>query len=262
MQMIIGNCINAEDWLSFSALPAFTHTMVDRNYCSSHSVVSSPGSYAFLPGQVIETHSKNNTDGMNWTFTAHSFKPYPYLPPQPMPEGYAAGDRALNTMAYVCTTNVAVFRRTDIKRWISADGEYQQSVYIEAGFDKPFGPVNAPTPCHMSVKIQASVEGTTIQPESGEEVFSFSCTYGPVADSPWMRVSADGFGDNIYSGAWMDLLTQMGIWKKYSSPLSSLFYDQFYPLLYVAPDDANVIFDNRSTAWYQEMLDGPPDTVF
>src|SRR6185503_20270841 len=38
MKPSIGNCINAEDWLSFSAPPGFVHTLVDRNFCGPHGV--------------------------------------------------------------------------------------------------------------------------------------------------------------------------------------------------------------------------------
>lgn len=261
MQMSIGNCINAEDWLSFSAPPQFTHTLVDRDYCGEHSVSAHPGSFSALPGHILETEWKSDTEGMMHSFTLHVFEPYPYVPPQPMPDGYNAGTKALNTMAYVRTDDTLTYRRTEHKRWISGADDFRQSLLIELSFGAPFESVTAPTPCTMKVRISASVDGTLTKPETGEEFFGFACTYGPVPDSPWIQVSADGFGDNIYGGQWMDLLTDMGVWDKYSSPLSSLFYEQFYPLFYIAPDDSNVLIDNRGTAWYQQMLHAPPDSV-
>lgn len=263
MQMAIGNCINSEDWLSFSNQPDFTHTLVDRNYCGPHGVFAHPGSFAFLPGQVIEMKWKSATDkeGEVRQYTVHPFEPYPYIPPQPMPDGYQAGNRALNTMAYVRTGDDFTYRRTDSRNWTSNPGDYLQTILIEVSFGAPFEPVSEPTPCSMKVRMVGSVSGSQTMPQQGEEFFSFGCMYGPVPDSPWIRVLADGFEENVWGGQWMDLLSKMGIWDKYSAPLSSMFYEKFYPSFYIAPDNSNVLIDNRSTAWYQQMLDGPPVSV-
>src|SRR5262245_57304959 len=53
MQQTIGNCINFEQWLSFDAPPAFTHTDVDRDFCGSHSVVPAMGTYK-VSGAALE----------------------------------------------------------------------------------------------------------------------------------------------------------------------------------------------------------------
>jgi hypothetical protein len=77
---------------------------------------------------------------------------------------------------------------------------------------------------------------------TGAETFELACTYGPTADSPWVRVTADGFEKADADGSWTEYLGALGIWDKYPSVVANAIYDAFRPILFFTPSDASTLF--------------------
>jgi hypothetical protein len=260
MQLEIGNCISAEEWLGFTGAHGFVHTMVDRDFCGPHSVDAEQGTYTAHPGQVLEVAWGTDADGTRRRFTANVIDPY-LGGADPLPDGYVTGPRALNTMAYVRAGASLSWHREQSRRWASQGGVYDEQISIDLAFDTPLGAPAGPTACNMTAHLVVGVSVTGAAPGSADETFVLPCTYGPAAGSPWIRVVADGFDMSTVNSSWSDYLTSHGIWNKYPSYVSNAFYDSFRPEVFYAPSDDGVLFHDVTMAWYREMLSPPPESV-
>jgi len=57
-----------------------------------------------------------------------------------------------------------------------------------------------------------------------------------------IRLYADCFEDSMYTGEWMDLFEEKGIWDKYPAYISNAMYDAFRPVLFFEPGKIETLF--------------------
>jgi hypothetical protein len=261
VQQSIGNCINGEEWYTFSPPAGFVHTVVDRNFCGPHSVRVDPGS-ASAAAQIVSLAWTSPTSNEQRSFSAAVLDPYPSPPPPPDPS-YVAGARALNTMAYRRAGAPLVWRRetTSKSDWSTpAPGSSSTSLKIDVTLDAAPAPSTSPVACAMTLAFEASASpasGPLLS--SGTESWSLPCHYAN--KGPWILVTADGFEQSDVDSSWTDFLTAKGIDAKYAPAVVSLFDEGFRPILYLAPSQPDEMFHDIGFAWFYEMKNPPPATV-
>lgn len=256
MKRFIGDCINEEEWLSFSPPTGFTHTFVDRNYCTEHGVTASPGKQT-LSGDTIEVTWDTANGGNLRRVTVARVDPMPF--PQDPVDGYQPGTAALNLKAYARSSDTLVWHREDVSTMTDATGTFDQQFMADIAFDAPLGAPSSPTACTMTVSfvIHASYDTTF---EMASETLTLPCTIAPDADLPWIRVSANGF-ENPNNGDWSDYLDQLGIYDKYGNFALNVLSQAFYPMFYYVPGDDAHLFQDYYQPWYFEYLNPPPEQV-
>lgn len=257
MQQMIGNCINEEEWLSFSPPEGFTYTFVDRNYCAPHSVTATPGLQS-NDGSVVEIVWNVEEGTETRRFTYARVDPYPGSPGVPLEPGYELGTAALNHTAYARAGTSLTWHREDFVDQNYGEYAWFQDMKIDLTFAAPLGTPMENTACSMTVTIaiQAEYDGVL---SSGDESFVLPCTYGPDEVLPWIRVAADGF-ENPNDGDWSDYLGSLGVWSKYPASVQNAF-GKFYPMFYYVPGDDSRLFQDHWQSWYLEMKTPPPDSV-
>ncbi len=260
MQQQIGDCINGEIWLGFAAAPAFTHTLVDRNFCGPHGVKAQPGSYLPEPGEI----------GFKWTGDAglekqtHGYavvEPVPSVPADPLPPGYAYGPRAVNLMAYTLHDGPVAYHRLEWRGTSTKMADYIQTATIDLVFDAPIAAPAAPKPCTMTVTMQVSVSGAMQPDAKGSETWKLPCKVRPPDKTSFATITADGFENSQYDGSWGAFLDKQGVAKKYAPDVAGLFDDEFRPVLAFVPSEPAHLFHDVYFAWYYEMKNPPPAQV-
>lgn len=256
MRRYIGDCLNYEEWFSFSPPTGFTFTLIDRNYCTEHSVTVSPGEQTLF-GDTIEVTWATMSDSTLRRVTVARVDPMPFAP-EPV-DAYQPGTAALNVQAYARVSDTLVWHREDVTTLTDATGTFDQQFMADVAFDAPLGTPSSPTACTMTVSfvIHASYGATS---EMASETLTLPCTVAPDADLPWIRVSANGFEDP-YDGSWSDHLAQLGIYDKYGSMALNVLSAAFYPVFYYVPGDEAHLFQDHYQPWYFEYLHPPVDSL-
>jgi hypothetical protein len=259
----IGNCIDFEEWWVLGPPTGFQQVIVDRDACGPHSVKKTLGNLKVLGGQVIELEWQPKDAWNQRRFTTHVADPMPGAPPPPSQKDYLPGKRALNRMAYVFAAASGGYAREDRHETAlnPAVGLQVRVFTAQIGFGKLLQPVESPTPCTMTVTLNASWDkGDGVEYAASSETFVLPCTQGKTANG-WQRVTANGFEQSQVSDAWSKFFEQKGIWKKYKAVVANDLYDQFRPILWFEPGKPQVLFHDVGHAWYQEFLNDPPKTV-
>jgi len=262
MQQAIGNCINAETWLSFDASGSFTHTIVDRNFCSEHSVSAHPGA-ASIDDQTIEITWSPEGGSELRRFTYARVDPYLPDPSFPPFEDYVPGTAGLNRMAYARVGDAPTWHRED--RLISKTeigGLYDVAITIDVSLDAPLiTPPEGPTACAMTASILVATSLDGEPPATLAETFELPCTYEPHETRSWIRILANGFEESMWDNSWSEYLSEKGIWQKYPALVTNPFYEAFRPVFFYEPGKEARLFHDVSFAWYAEMKNPPPATV-
>jgi hypothetical protein len=270
MQNLIGNCINIEEWLTFTPPGEVVETIVDRDFCQPHSLTSRPGTYGGGgSSQILDLQWAAPGQTAARRFTATVVESYPSLP-QPAPEGYELAGGALNAMAYARPGADLTWHRT--KRVVYAPDpqgkKYTTLVTIELTFQEELDAMKAPASCSMGVSVDARVwSDEPSDPQSppddqGSFTTSLPCSYAMDMSQPWIRLTGDGFEASDTDNSWRDYLDDnYGISMKYSGVVSSMLTEGFRPILYFEPATSRTLFHNASFAWYPRMKNPPPTTV-
>jgi hypothetical protein len=259
----IGNCIDFEEWWLLGPPTGFQQVIVDRDACGPHSVKKTLGNLKVLGGQVVELEWQPKDAWNKRRFTAHVADPMPGAPPAPMQKDYLPGKRALNRMAYVFAAAGGKYAREDRHETAlnPAVGLQVRVFTAQIGFGKLLQAVESPTPCTMTVTLNASWDkGDGVEYAAGSETFVLPCTQGKTANG-WQRVTANGFEQSQISDAWSKFFEQKGIWKKYKAVVANDLYDQFRPILWFEPGKPQALFHDVGHAWYHEFMNDPPKTV-
>jgi len=258
MAQQIGDCIDAEDWYSFTQPSSLVVTHVDRNMCHAHSVTKEAGTFAALAGEIVSLDWSGARGHEARRFTAAILDPYPAMPAAPVP-GYVMGKRALATKAYA-RSGATSWHREDVQLREDATGSYRTQVTIDVTLDAPLAPAATPTACRMTVVFDAKVDpGAGGGPAAGKETFDWPCTYGPTVGGTWDQLTANGFEKSAFDGTWMDFLRTSGIDAKYENGIVTLFEEAFRPLFSFAPADTTRLFHDESFALLYEVVTPPPD---
>jgi hypothetical protein len=263
MHHIIGDCIDFEAWLTFGPEPIFTNTGVNRDFCGPHSVNAAEGSYS-IDGVERLQYSWSREEGYE-----ESRRVTAVIVPgegfgEMLPEGYETGDRRLNLMGYRRQTDGSYLRNDDHLTISRSDPGYYQDLQFtaEVSLDGGIPSTVAPTECHMTVTLTVSVDaGTDAMPIEGVETFEFDCSRVEGPDDSWPRIAAAGYEESAYSGNWMDLFQDRGIWDRYPVAISNAMYDLFRPVLSFDPADESRLFRDVYNAWYVEMVNPPPTSI-
>jgi hypothetical protein len=243
MREHIGNCIWAEEWISFDPPDGFTATLVERNAChiEAHGVYPTQGSMQVEEGPIL-----------SWDFTTADGR-------REMRRFTASIiNDSLNWLTFLPSNDNAYYA---INRRLIEDptGIFDQDIHIDLSFDAPLVTTDIPTSCEMTVTIAVTVDiGEEYSPESGVETFVLPCTYAPDEETGWLRLYADGFESSMYTGEWMDLFEEKGIWDKYPAYISNAMYDAFRPVLFFEPGKPQTLFHSIHFSWYGKMATPPP----
>lgn len=243
MREHIGNCIMAEEWVSFDPPTGFVATMVDRNACytEDHGVYPTEGSLQVEDGPIV-----------TWDFTTQDGR-------REMRRFSAAIiNDSLNWMAFLRSNDSGYYAKN--RRLLEdPSGIFDQDIHIDLSFDAPLQTTDVPLACEMTVTISVTVDiGEEFSPESGVETFVLPCTYGPDEETSWVRLYADGYEESMYTGEWMDLFEEKGIWDKYPAYISNAMYDSFRPVLFFEPGKPETLFHSIHFSWYHKMEARPP----
>ena len=259
----IGNCIDAEEWLMFAPPQGFQQVIVDRDSCGPQSIKKTLGDMKVLPDHTIE-YVWNPKDAFNTRrHTAVVVDPWPLPVPQPNGPGYTPGKRAFNRMAYAWNAAANQYKRADRSDTVMpASGALQvRIVTIQLDFGGPLAPVDVPTPCTMTATLNTSWDGGDGSYATGSETFALPCTRTKDPVTGWQRIAANGYENSQTDDSWTKLFEAKGIWKKHKPAVANALYEEFRPLLWVAPGQPAVLFHDVGHAWYIEILNDPPKTL-
>lgn len=264
MYQTIGNCILGEEWLQFADKGAFTHTLVDRNVCASHSVSAATGTYAGVPsaGAIGYAWKSSQGDKFNRNFTyviVDGKLPSDQVDPK---LGYKYGTRGLNRMGYI---NAAgnIWQREDISSILYANGQKDDTYFTaKLQFAEPLPAVLlAQTQCSVTITLAAYANSKTgdVQPET--QTFTLPCKIAADPETGWLRVTGKGFEVGQFDDSWNKFMTEKGWWKSLSPGAANLYYERFRPIFYYLPGDPVHLFHDVWHAWFQEMLTPPPTQI-
>jgi hypothetical protein len=267
MQNTIGNCINIEEWLTFTPPAGVVETLVDRDFCGPHGVTSRPGMFGGGgPAKILDLKWAVPGQTAARSFTAAVIESYPSTP-APHPEGYEPAGGALNAMAYARPELDLVWRRTQ-KVVYSPDAQgkkYTTLLHIAVSFQEEPDSMKAPAACAFEVSVSASVwadeptDPATLPDDEGSFTAPLPCSYAIDMSTPWVRLTGDGFEDSDINNSWRDYLNDVhGISDKYTGIVSSMLTEGFRPILYFEPGNSSVLFHDASFAWYPRMKSPPP----
>jgi len=242
MREQIGDCIWFEEWLSFDPPDGFVSTLVERNACdpAGHGVFPTQGSMQVEDGPIL-----------SWDYTVDGRREM---------RRFTASiiNDSLNWLTFLSSGEGTYYA---INRRLQEDptGVFDQDIKIDLSFDAPLVTSDAPVAGEMTVTISVTVDsGTDALPESGTETFVLPCTYAPDEETGWIRLWADGFESSMYTGEWMDLFEEKGIWDKYPAYISNAMYDAFRPVLFFEPGKPQTLFHSIYFSWYNKMENPPP----
>lgn len=261
MRRSIGNCINAEEWLELRPPAGLVETLVDRNYCSAHSVVRAEGALTLSPDRVVGWSFSRSGQQTSLTRTSAvvPMAPPAYVDPGVPPDDptYAFGPRAFVPFAWSRVASGA-FVRTDLEVRASAApaAKTRRSVTSAVSLVPP--PANAApgTPCNLHVSIVAEVSWAA-DPAPKSVDLDIPCGYETDAASGWLEVLPRGTRADALSGYWHALLEEHGVFAL--GHTGDAIYSGFWPQLLVVPAQPDVLVTPRD--WYREMLQPPPTSV-
>ncbi|MSQ81398.1 MAG: hypothetical protein EXR77_00535 [Myxococcales bacterium] len=263
MKPILGNCINAEEWLVLAPPETLVRTLIDRNDCGPHSLAKVAGTMKILPNQILELTFQDKAAYQQWKRTAAVLDSVVGVPePQLADPNYKRGKRGLTMLAFVRGTTGGPFVRSDIHQTVIEKPkplDTKTTTNVQLLISPPPDTAQDGQACTMSATISAQYEpGGTEKITYGSEKLDLPCHFSVDKNTGWLRIVADGHETSL---AWDKLFESKGLWKKYSSQVGQLLYDSFRPNLLQPPEQRGVLVSLATLGWYYEFINEAPTSV-